>query len=336
MSSERKSIEVIIPVYHPDEKLERLFERLERQTVLPEKITLLLTVCGKDVHQWEEEEREIRNRVGSYQKNPVSVVTIKKEEFDHGATRDKGASLSDKEYILFMTQDAVPADSHVLECLLRPLEEDEEVAVSYARQLPGKKVGPVEEYTRMFNYPDKSRKKTKKDLEKMGIKAFFSSDVCAMYRRKTYLELGGFVKRTIFNEDMIFARKVLDSGLAVYYAADAKVIHAHKYTYRQQFTRNFDLGVSQKMYEEAFSGISSPKEGIRLVLNTAGYLVRQKKAYLIPDLVLASGFKFLGYQCGKRYQKLPLWLIRRCTMSKGFWEAGKEADDVRKAEQQEK
>lgn len=324
MSAERKSIEIIIPVYHPDEKLDLLLERLERQTVLPETVTLLLTVCGKNQSERQKEVEVIENRVNSYKKNPISIIWIPKEEFDHGATRDYGASRSTKDYILFMTQDAVPSDPHLLECLLRPFLSDEKVAVSYARQLPGKKAGPVEQYTRMFNYPAESRKKTKDDLEEMGIKAFFSSDVCAMYRRKTYVELGGFVKNTIFNEDMIYARKVLDAGLAVYYAADAKVIHSHKYTYRQQFSRNFDLGVSQKMYEETFLGISSQKEGIRLVKDTAKYLVHQKKTYLIPDLIFSSGFKFLGYRCGKNYEKLPKWMIRLCTMSKGFWDTKQE------------
>ena len=47
--------------------------------------------------------------------------------------------------------------------------------------------------------------KTLEDLEGMGVKAFFCSNVCAAYRRDIYDELGGFVRRAIFNEDMIYA-----------------------------------------------------------------------------------------------------------------------------------
>ena len=79
----------------------------------------------------------------------------------------------------------------------------------------------------------------------MGIKAFFCSDVCAMYDRKKYIEQGGFIKKTIFNEDMIMAYKFLMAGYGVYYKADACVIHSHNYSNMQQFHRNFDLGVSQ-------------------------------------------------------------------------------------------
>lgn len=62
--------------------------------------------------------------------------------------------------------------------------------------------------------------------------------------------LGGFVAHTIFNEDMIYARKVLNEGYGIAYAAEAKVEHSHNYSGIQQFHRNFDLGVSHAQYPE--------------------------------------------------------------------------------------
>ena len=50
---------------------------------------------------------------------------------------------------------------------------------------------------RNFNYPEQSKIKTKADLETLGIKTFFCSNVCAAYNRKIFDELGGFVKHTI-------------------------------------------------------------------------------------------------------------------------------------------
>ena len=97
----------------------------------------------------------------------------------------------------------------------------------------------AEQYTRSFNYPDKSRIKTKEDIPVLGIKAYFCSNVCAAYRRSIYEEMGGFISRTIFNEDMIMAAKMMQAGYAVVYAAEAKVVHSHNYGYVQQFRRNF-------------------------------------------------------------------------------------------------
>ena len=49
------------------------------------------------------------------------------------------------------------------------------------------------------------------------------------------------------------------------YVAEAKVIHSHNYTGRQQFHRNFDLAVSQAQHPEVFEGVPSEGEGIRMV-----------------------------------------------------------------------
>ena len=74
---------------------------------------------------------------------------------------------------------------------------------------------------------------------------------------------GGFPRRTIFNEDMIYAGGLIKNGFAIAYAADARVIHSHNYSGRQQFHRNFDLAVSQAEHPEVFGGLASEGEGIR-------------------------------------------------------------------------
>jgi rhamnosyltransferase len=193
------------------------------------------------------------------------------------------------------------------------------VSVAYARQLPDEKAGLVERYTRTFNYPKHSRVKSREDLQELGIKTFFCSDVCAMYRNGVYQKLGGFVERTIFNEDMLMAAAMIRADYRIAYVAEAKVVHSHKYTYRQQFTRNFDLGVSHRQYREVFTGVKSESEGIRLVKNTMKYLCEKKKYYLIPDLIISSGFKFLGYQFGKRYEIFPVWLVKKFSMNRSYW-----------------
>ena len=183
-----------------------------------------------------------------------------------------------------------------------------------------KKDNPVEAYTRIFNYPKESRIKSKEDLPKLGIKTFFCSNVCAAYRKSEYNALGGFPLHTIFNEDMIFAGKaLLQDDYAVAYAAGARVIHSHNYNCRQQFKRNFDLAVSQADHPELFGCVRSESEGIRLVKSTAHFLIRRGKPWLVPGLVVKSGFKFLGYRAGKCYRLLPKWLILKLTMNREYW-----------------
>lgn len=309
-------IDVIIPVYRPDEKLEKLIGKLNHQTVKPDHILFMQTMVGGDE---DERVRGILERAEN-----ARIIPVDKSDFDHGGTRNLGASLSDAGYMLFMTQDAVPEDEFLLENMYRHLTSDEKIATVYGRQLPDDKVGVIERYTRQFNYPEKSGVKDKNDLERLGIKTYFCSNVCAMYRKNVYEELGGFVTETIFNEDMILAASVIHAGYKIAYAADARVVHAHKYSYWQQLTRNFDMAVSQRQYREIFEKVKSESEGLRLVKDTAKFLLKNGKWYLIPDLIMQSGFKFIGYKLGLKYERLPKSLVKKLSMNKRYWEKEKE------------
>ena len=239
---------------------------------------------------------------------------MSRKEFDHGKTRNKGASKSDADVFVFMTQDAIPKDEMLIEKLTAPLA-DSKIACSYARQLPAADATVTERLTRDFNYPAKAFIKTKKDLEKLGIKTYFCSNVCCAYNAGIFREMKGFVNRTIFNEDMIYAAKAIENGYGIAYAADACVVHSHNYSGKQQFHRNFDLGVSQAEHPEIFEGISSESEGIRMVKDTIAKLKAAGAAREIPAYVYTTGCKYIGYRLGKMYKKLPNWLIMKCTMS---------------------
>ena len=306
-SMENIKVDVIIPVYHPGKEFSVLLERLTEQTAAIHRIIAMNT----EENYWNKELE---------QKYPLlEVHHLKKSEFDHGGTRAWAAELSDAEIMVFMTQDAVPADRNLIENLVKALEKEKMIAAAYARQLPNEMCSFAERYTRSFNYPEKSYVRTKKDLPLYGIKTFFCSNVCAAYKKEIYQELGGFVRKTIFNEDMIYAGKLIQMGYGIAYAADAKVIHSHNYSCMQQFHRNFDLGVSQAEHPEIFAGVPSEGEGIKLVKKTINYLIQKRKIWLIPGVILQSGCKYAGYLSGKNYRKLPRKMILWCTMNREYW-----------------
>lgn len=303
-------VDVLIPVYRPDGKLRELLKRLKMQNYPIHRVILMNT----------EEKHFPAELTGIWDR--VEVYHLAKEEFDHGGTRDRGVRMSTADLVVCMTQDAMPADETLIEELVKPFD-DPEVWAAYARQLPNEDCREVEKYTRSFNYPEKSMVKTKEDLDRLGIKTFFCSNVCAAWRREKYLELGGFVKHTIFNEDMILAGTMIKQGGKIAYCAKAKVIHSHNYSAFQQFHRNFDLAVSQTMYPEVFGGIRSESEGIKLVKKSLSYCIKIGKPWLMIQVVTQSAGKLLGYKMGQRYRSLPMWLILRCTMSPSFWRGGK-------------
>lgn len=302
-------MDVIIPVYKPTEKLERLLVAITKQTCLPEHIFLLHTKDGKSLAWTKKVCRDIA----------VEEIMIEKDAFDHGGTRQMGAEKSKAEIMVFLTQDAIPESEYVFEHLVNVLEQENDVAVAYARQIAGKEGGIVEQYTRHFNYPKTGQRKTKKDLEKLGIKTYFCSNVCAAYRKDIFTELGGFEEPIIFNEDMIYAAKAIHAGYQIAYEEKAIVEHTHAYTGKQLLKRNFDMGVSQACYPEIFSCVKSESEGLRLLRETTAYLVRKRRYEQLFVLGWQSSCKYIGYLLGKNYKKLPRHLVKRMTMNPGYW-----------------
>ena len=293
--------DVVIPVYRPDDKLNKILDRLHRQRRLPEHILLINT--GKEYY-----EEFFGEETPEKKYDDVNVIHISREEFDHGATRDMGIRLSEAECVLCMTDDALPADSRLSEELLRPIEEGRAES-SYARQLPGRSSSVYEAASRCFNYPGEGCIKGSEDIETMGIKAFFCSDVCAMHLKKVYEELGGFEDHVIFNEDMVYARKLIDSGRHIAYVPSARVIHSHDYSVKQYFKRSFDQGVSHAVFKDTFSDVSSEKEGMRLLKRMIRFYIKKKKAHEIPKMFFINLSKYAGFRLGRSYEKLPEWLV---------------------------
>ena len=300
-------VDVIIPTYKPGKEFEKLIGRLQKQEYPIHKIIIINTRTDIFPDELDRSNYEIE------------ITHIEPDQFDHGGTRNMGAGMSDADIVVYMTQDAIPVDEKLIGTFAKIFEENPDIGIAYGRQLPREECNIIERYTRRFNYPEKSLIKTKEDLPKLGIKTFFCSDVCAAYRRNYLLSAGGFENPTIFNEDMIFAGKRIYAGDKVAYVAEAKVIHSHNYTGRQQFHRNFDLAVSQTQHPEVFEGVPSEGEGIRMVKATAKYLVRNGYPWKVFMLVYQSGCKYIGYFLGKRYEKLPMWLILKCTSSRKYW-----------------
>ncbi len=289
-----KTADVVILTYKPSPLFLDIIDRLEGQTQRPDRIIVMNT--GQE--HMDRLLSEHPDRLDRY--DNIDIHHISKDGFDHGGTRKSAAGYSDAAFLIYMTQDALPADECLIEQLTAPFDTDDGIAVSYARQLPYETASPIEKYNRSFNYPDGDRKKTKDDIPTLGIKAFFCSDVCACYRRDIYDRLGGHIERTVFNEDMIYARGALDAGYSIYYASKAKVYHSHDYTPAQQYRRNADLGRSQAEHPEVFGGITSYGEGKKLVKGCTAHLIKNGYWYLIPAFIAQCAGRYLGYRKGRK------------------------------------
>ena len=269
------------------EEIGDLLKRLLAQTVVPNEI-LVVDSASTD------------NTASIAKEYPgVRVLSIERKDFNHGLTRDMALREATGDIVCFMTQDAVPANDKFVENLIAPILSDGEIAISSGRQLPKADARRFEQLVRAFNYTDVSYVRSKADVSKLGIKTYFATDVCAAYRRSQYLELGGFGK-TNMSEDMLMAAKAINAGYKVAYAADAEVYHSHNLTLKEQYRRNYAIGVFLETNKDVVKCESEVGEGSKLVKSVSKSLISEGN---IPEL-FAFGFdcaaRLLGNRAGRR------------------------------------
>lgn len=307
-------VDIIIPTYKPDNRFFISIKRLLAQTVRPDNIIIVNT----DRSEWDA--AGAGEKLGVLFKGyetGLIIEHITKEDFDHGAARNLGVKNSHTKYFVCMTQDAMCFDKKTLEYLLRGM--DNSVKLTYARQIADTKADKIEKFTREFNYPAVSMIKSFNERESLGIKTYFSSNVCAAYDRAIFDALGGFDEGQILNEDMLYAYKLIETGFFIKYEAWAKVIHSHNYSGKQQFKRNFDIGVSQACNEHIFAAVKSENEGKKLVLSTLKRLIKSYSYLSCLRLIYISFCKYAGFISGKNFKKLPKGIVKACSMNRGFW-----------------
>ncbi|AJO80710.1 glycosyltransferase family 2 protein [Pseudomonas sp. MRSN 12121] len=298
---------LIIPARNAGPHLDRLLPALAAQTLQPDSVLVVDSSSTDDT-------------VSRFRQFGARVEVIAAQQFNHGGTRRWASEQVDAQALILLTQDAIPATPETFANLIRELEEDPRIGVAYGRQLPHPGAGILEAQSRHFNYGAQSRSKSLADATELGIKTCFSSDSFAVYRRSALQAVGGFPEDVIGSEDAHVAARMLLDGYLVRYAASACVQHSHHYNLMQEFRRYFDIGVfygREPWIRQAFGAAGG--EGKRYVqaelraLRAAGQLQR------VPEVLLRSALKLLGYRLGHAEQHLPTPLKRRLSMFSNYW-----------------
>lgn len=300
-----EGISVIVPTLNAKMVLNALVASLRCQATLPFEIIVIdseSTDCTHDIAQ----------------ELDCEVLSLSRNEFNHGRTRNLAAVHAQSEILVFMTQDALPGGQFFLSNLIEPIISGKAVA-SYARQIAKPDASKRETYFRSFSYPEQSELRNRESLMKGGVRAAMFSNVASAIRRDVFFQVGMFDEQVIMNEDMLLCTRLLQNGYSVSYAADAVVYHSHSYNLRQIFSRYFDIGVffSRHMNNCACTNVSS--RGISYMLGLFKYLVRDNAWKELFMSVLEIIVKFIGFYFGKLEIYLPILWKTRFSMHKNYW-----------------
>ncbi len=284
-------IDVVCPLYMAEKEIEQIIANIKKQeNVEINKIIFPVTLS-------EDSEKTIEI-IKNYS---CTYFTVEKKEFSHSLTREKAMSeFCESDVVVMLTQDAVLEKTDAFYQIASAVNEN--VPYAYGKQICKKK--NIEYYTRKKNYANVSHTVESKDVEKMGLLAFFASDAFSAYYRPLFLELGGYDGiPMMMNEDMYYAKKIIDRGYKKAYVAEAEVVHSHKFTLKQLYKRYYDTGVWFAEHPE-FNQYKSTSSGLKLALYTFGKALLHFNVpvlfRLIPDMLA----RFLGMKKGKKIGKL--------------------------------
>ncbi|GAB3709716.1 glycosyltransferase [Spirosoma flavus] len=299
-------VSVIIPTYNAASYLPSLLKSLEEQT-LPHELVIIDSGSNDET-------------LTILKRHNITPHIIPKSSFNHGGTRNLGASLATNNILVYLTQDALPARKDALEKIVDMLMSQDNIAMAYGRQLPYPDASTLSQFARQTNYPAESKLKSKALIPELGIKTCSCSNSFAAYRKDRLLASGGFAVDIILGEDVTVAAKYILGDQILGYCAEAEVYHSHNYTIGEEFKRYFDIGVFHDEQRDIISQFTrAESEGFAYLWDELKYLVKTSQTGLIPEQLLRTGAKYVAYRAGRWHRKLPISLKRRWSMHSFYW-----------------
>ena len=211
----------------------------------------------------------------------VEIVPIAPKHFDHGETRNYGASLSGSEFTAFSVQDAIPADREVLQRMLACFDSPEVAGVCGCQIIqPRPECNPVdwfapvsEPVNRRYQYPS-ARSYDLASLRERRAAASWDN-VLALYRTSVVANKVRF-RRTKFGEDALWAIDALRSGYELVYCPLARVHHYH-----HESAAYAERRLLEELYLRyiAFGEIPTKNEGIGRDVRAARALIKRNVGF---------------------------------------------------------
>jgi len=178
---------------------------------------------------------------------PVRVVQIPPESFNHGETRNLGAKSAspDSEFVVFLSHDALPANSSWLKCLVSPLLNDPQVAGAFSRHIPrpGANGSVIRQLVQLTQSGGSKRlvkmmPASEEEFETNKFYLVFFSNTSSVLRKSAW-EKYPFPKAD-FAEDALWSEQVLRAGYKIVFEPESVIKHSHNYSLVEQFRQNVD------------------------------------------------------------------------------------------------
>ncbi len=256
-------------------------------------------------------------------KYPVKLFKIPASEFGHGKTRNFGASKGTGEYIVFITQDALPATDTWLQNFIDAMKSDPEIVGGFGIHYPYPDCNIIDKRdlkahfegfgsdNTIYQLTDKERYENEAGYR--HLLAFFSdNNSCVrrdIFEKYPYADVD-------FAEDQIWARKMIELGYKKIYCPHAPVYHSHNYDIHSYLGRYYDenkglyeihqhIGVKHWFY--ILPAIIKHTSNDKAYFKTLD-LTKEERKEAERYSLRRNYARYLGAYWGGNYHSYPHWL----------------------------
>jgi GT2 family glycosyltransferase len=241
----------------------------------------------------------------------ATVISIDPAEFDHGLTRNLLVEHARGDVLVFLNERSRPADAGWLGPLLDALDSDPSIVGASSRVLPHPDADPLTRRDGLLE-PSGAAERWVKRIDDWGAYAampveerrlLINFPTVSAAIRADVMKRFPFQSVRAIGEDLLWAREVLEAGMALVHEPKSQVFHSHDYSLREWFMRNVDDGIANR----DINGRSFSEE-------EADALVRG---------MVASDWQYLSEELGLTHEELQRWKIqaslRRAAQAAGQW-----------------
>lgn len=277
---------VVIPTYNGEDYLRDLLTAVFSQKIT-EKFDVLIIDSGST-------DRTL-DIIKDFPK--VRLHKIPNSEFGHGKTRNLAAEMANGEFLVYLSQDAVPSHNRWLEFMLEPFMLSDKVFCVFGKQVPRPHCDAVtkREVSGVFNSlgPDHSIMINRKNSLLSGQDTHnyltFFSDVNSAVRRDYILNKIPY-RDVRYSEDQLLGKDVLEQGYLKAYAPKGSVYHSNEYRLKDYYRRKFDeyLGMYDSLGVLPGGGrlahikrwLYDSLRDIPFIIKDSDYSLRERLSYL--------------------------------------------------------
>lgn len=256
-------------------------------------------------------------------KYPAKLYQIKPEEFGHGRTRNYGASKGTGEYIVFITQDALPASNNWLQNFIDAMKLDDEIVAGFGIHYPYPDCNIIDKRDLEAHFKGFGTENT---IYQLTDRQRYENDPGYRHFLSFFSDNNSCIKRSIFEkfpyddvdfaEDQIWARRMIEQGYKKVYCPYAPVYHSHNYNMNSYFGRYYDehkgLYQIQQYINLAHAYLIIPAiirhvKSDKQYFETCGMNKAEEKAAVRYSIGRNYARYFAGY-LGGHYHNYPHWI----------------------------